>query len=97
MVGIADRGRISKFGTRSRSVRMAHKQNGKCEWLHFAMANWGKTCTIQHRALKSAAEPGVHVHVSLKVASEVDSVMKTPFVLFWPSLGRVLSAKVGIP
>ena len=50
--------------------------------MHFGRLNQGRTYSVNGRALGRVTEqrdPGVHVHSSLKVESQVDSVVKKAF------------------
>lgn len=52
--------------------------SNKCEVLQFGMPNHGRTYTVNGRAL---GDFGIHVHGSLKVGSQLDSVVKKGFDL----------------
>ena len=51
----------------------------KCEIMHFGRSNACRNCTVNGRILRSInrqRDLGVHVHRSLKVAMQVDKVVK---------------------
>lgn len=65
--------------------------------LHLGMSNQGRTFTLKGRTVESVLQQtvlGIHVHSSLKVASQVVSVVKKGLVC-WASSVWELSVEVG--